>query len=604
MKDISQQISYGLAVFRNGENKKAKEIFLKLAKKDPYNSEIKNTLGVILKSLKEYKASKIVYQEAISLNPKKATTYANFSNLLKEMGDLKGALIQISNAIEFKNNESNFFNSKGIILEKMGKKNKAKTYYEIATKIDPDNDKAYNNLGVLHYKKKDYERSIEYFKLALEKNPNYYEVYSNIGATYNKLKDLDKAEYYLQKAIKYNPKNAGAYTNLGNVYNKKDNYKAAIKLHKKAIELDPKGVNAYSNLANSYKAIGRFSDAIKNYKIAIKLDPTFVNAKFDLSTTYLHIKDFENGWKWYESRFEKEEMRGHLIKHKDIFLSPRLKPDTDAKDKAVLIHAEQGFGDSIQFVRFVEEVKKRYKCKVILQCRDELKTLFENSIKNVDIFYKRDSDPIPKFDYQIPMLSLPYLFKIKNTDEIPHKKAYLFANHDKLIKLPQTDKIKIGICWGASVTGESYDGKVFDIKYFKPLIDEEKIEVVSLQVGEKVKDIKENGFSDDIIDISESLDSFNKTASLINQLDLVISSDTSVAHLAGALGKEVWIPLQKMPDWRWESKGNRSYWYDSATLFRQKSHKKWSSVFESIYAKLNRKYKLKIRFKEEDLCLV
>jgi len=106
-----------------------------------------------------------------------------------------------------------------------------------------------------------------------------------------------------------------------------------------------------------------------------------------------------------------------------------------------------------------------------------------------------------------------------------------------------------------------------------------------------------------MIDISESLDSFNKTAALINKLDLVISSDTSVAHLAGAMGKEVWIPLQKMPDWRWESKGESSYWYNSATLFRQKSFRKWDSVFQSIYAKLNKKFKLKIKYNEEKLCL-
>ena len=601
MKDLQKNIKYGLMLYRNGELQKAKDIFKKLSKTAPYDSEIKNTLGVILKSLKEYPDAKRAYLEAISLNPKNPNIYANYSNLLKELKDYQGALIQISHAIDLKNDESNFFNSKGILLEKLNKRSLAKTHYEIAAKIDPKNSKAYNNLAVLYYNQKEYEKAVENFKKALEVDPEYFEVYSNIGATYNKLKKYDMALNYLKKAIKYNPKNAGAYTNLGNVYNKLDNYKEAIKMHKKSIELDPKGVNAYSNLANSYKSLGRFQEAIQNYEKALKLDPDFVNAKFDLATAYLHIKDFQNGWKWYESRFEKEEMKGHILKHKEIFLAPRLKKDTDARDKTVLIHSEQGFGDSIQFVRFVEQVKQRYGCKVILQCRDELKTLFENSIKNVDHFYKRDSEPLPEFDYQIPMLSLPYLFEVKSVDDIPHKEAYLKSS--ETFELKSDKKIKIGVCWGASITGESFDGKVFDIRYFKPLIDEEKIEVVSLQVGEKVKDIKENGFEDDMIDVSESLDSFNKTAALINKLDLVISSDTSVAHLAGALGKEIWIPLQKMPDWRWESKGESSYWYNSATLFRQKSFKKWDSVFQSIYAKLNRKYKLKIKYSEEKLCL-
>ena len=205
------------------------------------------------------------------------------------------------------------------------------------------------------------------------------------------------------------------------------------------------------------------------------------------------------------------------------------------------------------------------------------------------------------------MLSLPYLFGIKSIDEIPYRdKAYLFAP-DKIyqdLKVRNNKKIKIGICWGASITGESYDGKVFDIKYFLPLTYEDKIELYSLQVGENVKDIKENGMQDDIVDMSDKLDSFAKTASLINQLDLVISSDTSVAHLAGAMGKEVWVPLQKMPDWRWGYKDKNSYWYKNVQLFRQKSFRKWDSVFQSIYDKLNQKYKLKIKYNQELLCQV
>jgi hypothetical protein len=118
-----------------------------------------------------------------------------------------------------------------------------------------------------------------------------------------------------------------------------------------------------------------------------------------------------------------------------------------------------------------------------------------------------------------------------------------------------------------------------------------------LQVGEKSEDIKRYGYEDSIVDLTNQLEDFNKTAALINELDLVISSDTSVAHLAGALGAKVWIPLQKMPDWRWESRTKESYWYKSATLFRQKSFNKWDSVFQSIYDKLNRTYKLKLKYR-------
>jgi len=598
-----KKLQQGIKLFEQKKYKEASQYLYYLSKKYPLNSMIKNTLAVTLKKLKKYEEAKHFFLEAISLEPTNPNIFANYSNLLKDMKEYELALHQISHAIKLKDDEPSFFNAKAVLFEESKKYDLAQIHYKIAVKIDPKFAKAINNIAVLKYKQKQYHEAVSYFHQALKADPEYHEVYSNIGATYNKLKQYTKAIEYLEKAIEKNPKNAGAYTNLGNVYNKLDKYKKALKLHQKSIELDPQGVNAYSNLANSYKSLGQFQNAITNYKKAIELDKNFTNAKFDLATTYLHTKEFKDGFYWYESRFQKEEMKSHIIKHKDIFLAPRLTNKTDVEGKKVLIHSEQGFGDSIQFSRFVEQVKERYKCEVILQCRDELKTLFEDSIKNVDIFYKRDSEPTPEFDYQISMLSLPYLFKVESLDDIPYKKKpYLFANSHEDIQVNNNKKIKIGICWGASVTGESFDGKVFDINYFSPLAKEEKIELYSLQVGEKVKDIKENGLQDDIVDMSEKLDSFAKTASLIEQLDLVISSDTSVAHLAGAMGKEVWVPLQKMPDWRWESKGKSSYWYPNANLFRQKSFRKWDSVFQSIYDKLNRKYKLKINKNQEELC--
>ena len=212
-----------------------------------------------------------------------------------------------------------------------------------------------------------------------------------------------------------------------------------------------------------------------------------------------------------------------------------------------------------------------------MKSRDELTKLFE-TIPEIDILTNR-SDTTPQFDFHLPIMSMPYILDFKSFDDIPKQMPYLHAKDDKDLKIKKSkNQIDIGICWSASVTGESYEGKVFDLKYLLPLIKHPKINLYSLQVGPENEDIKKYGFQNDIIDLTHKLTDFSKTASLVKQLDLVISSDTSVAQLCGALNASVWIPLQKYPDWRWQNKGNKTNWYPSATLFRQKSLGDWNSV--------------------------
>ncbi len=489
-----------------------------------------------------------------------------------------------------------YFYNIALQFEKQKQYSKAIQAYKMAIKLNPKYTKAINNLAILFYNIKMYEQSAKIFQVALDIDPNFIEVYSNMGAALNKAKKYDEAIKALETAIQKSPKHAGAYTNLGNVYNKLYEYKKAIKMHEKSIKLDPKGCNAYSNVATSYKQLGQTQKAIQNYKKAIELKPDFVNAHFDLATVYLSIENFLDGFEQYEWRFKKDEMISHIIKYKEIYTKSRFDGTQDIKNRKLLVHSEQGFGDSIMFARFVSSIKQRYGCEVILQCRDELKTLFENSIENVDYFYARGDEKTPDFDYQISMLSLPYLYKISEAKQIDCGYPYLKAQDDEDLKIKKTKgMIDIGICWSASVTGESYDGKVFDLKFLEPLIKHPKINVYSLQVGVEKEDIKKYGYEDDIIDLTDKLTDFNKTASLVKQLDLTISSDTSVAHLCAALDLEVWVPLQKIPDWRWLNKGEKTPWYNSAKLFRQKTARVWDGVFQSIFAKLSKQFKIKIK---------
>lgn len=579
--------------FNKKDYDKSKTLYEEILKINPKSSNIYGNLGVIYKIKGDINTAIKYYVTAINLNPKNTLVYNNLGNAFKEIKNYKMAIRVYTDALKINPKDFNMFNNLGIVFELIGDSNRAIEAYKQAVKINPKYAKAINNIGVVLYKQKRYKESAQIFEIALQSDSDYNEVYSNKGAAYNKAKDYDKAIESLEMAILKMPNHGGAYTNLGNVYNKLHDYKTAAKMHEKSIELEPNGSNAYSNVGTSYKYLGLLDKAITSYKKAIELDPNFVNAHFDLATMYLASEDFKNGWKEYEWRFRKEEMIPHIIKHKDIFTKPLFTGVEDIKGKTLLLHSEQGYGDSIQFIRFAPQLKEKFGCKIAVKCREGLKELFK-TIDEIDVIVDR-SEETPAFDYQLSIMSMPFILDMKSIDELPKKMPYLKAIFDKDLEIKkEKDKINIGICWSASLTGESYEGKVFDLKFFEPLMNNPKINLYSLQVGDGSEDIKRLGFEDKIIDLTHKLIDFSKTASLINELDLVISSDTAVAHLTGALNKPVWIPLQKIPDWRWTNKGETTKWYPSAKLFRQKTAKVWESVFQSINAKLSKQYKIKI----------
>ena len=591
--EVNKLLDEALSFYNKKDFKNAKESYLKVLEIEPKNEMALGNLGIVYKALGELKLAIDSYIKVIRINPYNTLTYNNLGNAFKAIGDYKNSILAFKDALKLDPKNYNTYNNLGISYESAGQNDNAINAYKEAVRINPKFSKAINNIGVLLYKQKEYEKAIDIFKIALNTDPDYHELNSNIGACYNKLKNYDEAIKYLDIAIEKEPKNGGAYTNLGNVYNKLHDYKKAAKLHEKSIELAPNGSNAYSNVGTSYKYLNQNQKAIDSYKKAIELEPDFVNAHFDLATVYLSKGDFENGWKEYEWRFKKEEMISHIVKNRDIFSKPMFTGIEEIAGETLLLHSEQGFGDSIQFIRFLPELKKRYSCKISVKCRDELKELFK-CIDEIDVLTHRN-EPTPEFDYHLPIMSMPHVLGMKSFDDLPKKMPYLTApKNDDLRIEKKKGKIDIGICWSASVTGESYDGKVFSLEYLERLANCDKINVYSLQVGPEKEDIKKLGLEDKIIDLTDKLTDFSKTATLIEQLVLVISSDTSVAHLAGALNAPVWVPLQKIPDWRWQNKGESIAWYPSAKLFRQKSARVWDSVFKSIYGKLNSKFKIKI----------
>jgi tetratricopeptide (TPR) repeat protein/ADP-heptose:LPS heptosyltransferase len=579
--------------YKNKDYKTAISTLLDMVKSGYASGQVLCNLGAIFTFTKQWQNAVNSYQEALKVEPQFIPTYHNFGNLLKNLGKNKEALQVFIMGVRQNPQDCNLHNSIGMMYEILGQNENAITAYKNAVKVNPKFAKAVNNIAVILYKQKRYKESSEMFDIALTIDPNYHEVYSNLGASLNRQKRYDESIKALENAIEKLPKSAGAYTNLGNVYSKLYDYKKAQQLHEKSIELEPKGSNAYANLGSVLKNQGLTTKAIENYKKAIELDPNFVNAHFDLSTALLTICEFEEGLKEYEWRFKKDEMIPHIIKYKEIFSKPMLLKDTNAKDKIVLIHSEQGFGDSIMYARFIPKLKEKFGCRVVFKARDELVELFDGSCGIDEVYYR--SAETPTFDYHLPIMSIAYICECTKEEDF-YSKPYLFANDKNKFHINKEDKKpNIGICWSASVTGESYDGKVFDLKNFEPLINSDKVNIYSLQVGDGKEDIQKYDYSGKIIDLSDQLTNFAKTASLVKELDLVITSDTSVAHLCGAMGIKTWTLLQKYPDWRWTNKGEKSYMYPTnMKLIRQKTDRVWDNVFQAVYDRVQKEFKIKL----------
>ena len=446
----------------------------------------------------------------------------------------------------------------------------------------------HNNRAITAYNNSQFKDAEMHFLKAIELNPKYAEAYANLGALYAKFKEYDKAIKLYQECIKIKPTYAGAYTNLGNALNKTQRHEEAVYFHKLAIGLDDKAANHFSNCASAYKNLGRFDKAKEYYKRAISLEPDHINAHFDLSTVLLQTGEYKRGLQEYEWRFKKDEMLGHIKNYKSVFDAP-LYMGQNLDGQRVLVHAEQGFGDTLMMARYLKALKEKG-ATVVLYLRGGLSELFE-TLACVDEIYTRE-DATPAFEYQVAFMSLAYVLDNTLTNLTNN---YPYFNINESFELNAKDKkLKVGIAWSASKTGESYKNKVFDLRHFKMMSKSKDIQLYSLQLGEDTQDITKYDMKDDIIDLSKEIDNFLATAKIINSLDLVITSDTSVAHLAGAMGKKVWILLQKVPDWRWGVCESVSSWYPSAKLFHQYSLGDFNSVFRQVYKELDSEFNIKV----------
>jgi len=429
-----------------------------------------------------------------------------------------------------------------------GNLQEAKNIYEKILEKDKTNSDAWHLLGLVFFQLKDYVLAIEKIKKAIELNSNSALYFGNLAMVYDAVGDEENSTKCFERALEINPH-----------YNK-----AHL---------------AHFNLGIFFRDKGEFEKALEHYDAAIKLKNDFFDARWNRSLVLLFLGRFDEAWEDYECRFKKDSPTDLRIFNKPKWDGSFLN------GKKILVLSEQGFGDNIQFVRYISLIKEKGGY-VILECKKEIRKLFQGFV-GVDEFVDKTEDFSKiDFDCYIHLMSLPGIFKT-NLKNIPKKIPYLKPDSflvEKFKTFFDKTKFNIGIVWAGNPNQVNDKNRSTSFENFKILNGIPEVKFYSLQKGEATNQI----FGTEVIDLSRQINDFSDTAAIIENLDLIISVDTSVAHLAGALGKPTWTLLTFIPDWRWFFKGKNCVWYPSMKLFRQKKSGDWKSVFEEVKIELEK----------------
>ncbi len=441
---------------------------------------------------------------------------------------------------------------------------------------------SYYILGSFLQEKGIFDEAIQCYQKAIAVNPNFIDAHFNLGVAYQQLGQHDKAVAPYQKAIDLNPENPKAHLNLGIAFKEQGLYDEASEAFKNALRIKPDYAMAYYNLGNVYLAKGQYNDAMDYYKKTISIDQEYAEAHWNIALLNLLFGNFKEGWQRYEWRWKLGDLAV-----KRTFDKPQWD-GSDINGKTILIYTEQGFGDTIQFIRYIPLIAKRG-AKVIIECEKELIVLLRNIEGVHDIFLK--GSPLPEFDFHCPLLSLPLIFNttVENIPtQIPYIKVDTELSKRWRGKILNNSKLNVGLTWAGSPELRKDYNRSCTFETFSQLLKISDINFYSLQKGEASYQISIYPEGLNILDYTEEFNDFADTAGFIENLDLVISVDTAVAHLAGALGKPVWTLLPFVPDWRWMLGREDSPWYPTMRLFRQPSIGDWKSVIDKVEEELRK----------------
>ena len=528
--------------------------------------------GHVLAALKRPIEALASCDRAIALGPGLAQAHNNRSNALLALGRAAEALQSADRALALNPDYPEARNNRGIALETLDRPGEALASYDRAVALKPDYTEAHfkraNSLQTLGR----LAEAVTSFDRAIALDPDNAVACNNRGSALQSLGRLTEACSDFERAIALDPRFAKACSNLGNVLCELGRVDEGLSLYDRAIELNPDLAEAHSNRGNALQDLMRHDEALASLARAVALKPDFASAYWNESLTRLLLGDFEAGWKLYEWRWRVDVPNWPAA-------IPRWHGEEPLGGKTIVLHAEQGLGDAIQFCRYAKRVAARG-ATVLLQVRPALAALLRN-VEGVSRV-AAGGERLSPHDFHCPLLSLPLAFKTR-LETIPTDIPYLLADpkrvgrwHERLGAAP-----RVGVVWAGSATHKNDRNRSIALAEMLRAIPA-GLRCWSLQRELRDGDRELLRQRPEIIHLGDELADLTDTAALLSQLDLVISVDTAVVHLAGALGRPVWVLLPFAPDWRWLLDRDDSPWYPTARLFRQTAIGDWASVLSRV----------------------
>ncbi|MBF0602713.1 MAG: tetratricopeptide repeat protein [Nitrospirae bacterium] len=577
----------GVVLNRQNRFEEAQNAFRLAVHHNPMYAEAYDNIGHLLVLLKRYEPAELAFMEVLRIHPNHAEATNNLGSVLLTLNRLDEAEAVFHRAISLKPNFFQAFFNLGNLSKEKKQFEAAEIIYRHVLSLKPDYAEALNNLGIVLNEQKRLDEAEAAYRQALSINPDYAQAWCNLGMVLKGQRRFTEAEAAFHKALELEPDAAGTHNNLGVLLTECQRCEEAEASFRHALHMKPDHAAAASNLGHLLKEMNRFAEAEAAYRLALSIEPCYHDAHWDLGLLFLSLGRYEEGWSSYEIRHEanrKDHHAPYVKAHFPMWCGEELT------GKSLLIIPEQGFGDQIQFCRYAALLKAKGVTHLTLMCGAPLMTLFR-SVSGVDQWVEEQTDAFPAHDFWTLYLSLPHHLGT-TLASIPQSIPYLSPPSDHLtrwrLKIPPGG-LRVGLVWkGNPGHKNDHNRSLPDLSVLAPLWSLSGVVFISLQRGSGEEEAQNPPANQPLLDYGPSIVDFADTAALIAHLDLVISIDSAVAHLAGAMGKPCWVLLPAWgTDWRWLLNRTDSPWYPvGMRLFRQDRPGDWSTPVQRMAQEL------------------
>jgi tetratricopeptide (TPR) repeat protein len=548
---IAELLALGLQYHKDANLGQAEQLYRQVLCADPSHADAHHLLGALACETGHFEQAVASIRRALTLNPQIAAAWYNLGNASEGLGQLGDAI----------------------------------GYYRRAIQLSPGFAEAWNNLGIALKRQNQAEEAVQCYLEALRHKQNYVEALANLGNVRREQRRLEEAAAWHRQALQVDPRRAATHFNLAIALTELGQLEEATTCYQQALRLKPDFGEAYDGLGVAFTKQGRFEEAMACFDQALHYDTSQAEAHLNRAILWLLQGDWGRGWKEYEWRWRTRDFTRHS------FRQP-LWDGSALEGRTILLHAEQGLGDTVHFIRYASLVKQRGG-NTIVACQPPLVRLLAG-VAGIDKLVAQGT-ALPAFDVQAPLLSLPGIFQTTSAN-VPNTVPYLKAAPGLVQKWRQEiaplGGFKVGIAWQGNPTYRYDRQRSIPLALFGLLAQVPGVQLISLQKGPGTE--QQQGLTGQfpLVDLGNELDEssgpFMDTAAIVKNVDLVISSDTVIAHLAGALAVPVWVALPVVPDWRWLLEREDSQWYPTMRLFRQRQYGHWEDLFDRMAEELKK----------------